>query len=124
MLRGWGNEAFGPIVPRGVQARIRQWGWHFLPIMGQDEIKAGGLAEIDAAEGQNGRGESTLCFELENNDGMMTTDLIPNEVCNFGVNLDAFEHDTTNIVRTNQKDLRAFTQIVDSADYAKIGARV
>jgi hypothetical protein len=119
MLRGWGDAPFQPIVPRGAQARIRQWGWGFLPIMNQDEIKAGGLARIQAAEGQGDRG-GALCIELENNDGMMTTDLAPNEVCKFdGLNFDNFEHNTTNDLRTNQKDLHAFTQIVDSADYAR-----
>ncbi len=120
MIRGWGNQPGTRLVPNGVHARIRQWGWHFVPIMGEDQLFSSGQVEIYAAKGQTTRGPSGLCIELENDDGVMTTDFAPNEVCDFGaIAFGGFERNVSVTLNTNQKDLHALTQIVDSAEYSR-----
>lgn len=65
------------------------------------------------------RREGGLCIELETDHAWMTTDIIPDEICDFdGPNFDAFEHNTASRLSTSQDDLHALTQITDGADYA------
>lgn len=109
------------LEPHGVQVRIRQWGWGFLPVMSEATLPAGGEpAVIKAVEGAEGRGSDQLCIELESEAGSITSDLIPNEVCGFdGPVFSDFEQSSSNVLVTNQQDLHAMTQIVDSFDYVK-----
>lgn len=58
------------------------------------KLPAEGRVTINVVEGADARGGNGLCFELENDDAMMTSDFAPNEVCNFwGPVFDDFEHD-------------------------------
>ena len=134
MVRGWGRNIMEPLpngmehdtgvrpplLPRGAFVSIRQWGFGFLPVMNQERLPGDGSVTIHVVEGAEARGGNGLCFELENDDALMTTDFAPNEVCNFsGPVFDDFEHDKHTNLYTNQKDLHALSQIVDGADYAR-----
>jgi hypothetical protein len=124
LVRAWGpNDANGrrpKLVPRDVFVSIRQWGWGIVPTLNQTRLPDDGHVVIEAVENGEARGGNGLCFELENDDALMTSDWIPNEVCDFyGPNFDDFEHDTKNHLVTDQKDLFAFTQFVDGADYMR-----
>src|SRR5690606_24835438 len=107
--------------------------WGFLPVMGEDSIsnqvgladftrngiddpsmESFGAALVEAVRGAPGRG-GTFCIELEANFGSMTTDLIPNEVCNFGQG--DFNNFGANHVDANidiqQSDVHAFSLMRD-----------
>jgi hypothetical protein len=120
MQRTWGSEFGKEIVPHGIYTNIRQWGWGFLPALTREKLPEGGTVKLDVLEGASGSGGNGLCFELDNDDAMMSSDFAPNEVCDFdGPMFEDFEHDTTNDVVVFQKDLHALTQVVDSADYVR-----
>jgi hypothetical protein len=124
MRRGWGPNASDgsrpKLVPKGVFVSIRQWGWGIVPILNQERLPANGHVVIEALEDGEARGGKGICLELENDDAMMTSDFIPNEVCDFeGPNFDDFEHDTRNFLITDQKDLHAMTQFTDGANYVR-----
>ncbi len=124
IVRGWGpNDPGGrrpKLVPNGIFVSIRQWGWGIVPVLNQARLPADGHVVIEALEDGEGRNGKGLCFELENDDALMTSDWIPNEVCDFdGPVYDDFEHDTTNHLVTNQKDLHALTQFTDGANYMR-----
>lgn len=119
------------LIPRGARARVRQWGWGFLPVMSQSPIEYSTKDQngntvppfydkttIRVLRDDDGRGDGALCVELDTQDGMLTTDLIPNEVCNFELGLDDIPTGTV-AVETNDRDLHALIQIADSAAYAK-----
>lgn len=140
MMRLWGNRFTGTatslapdleLIPRGARARVRQWGWGFLPVMSQSPLEYStrdvnnnpvpefyDKTTIKALRDDDGRGDGALCVELDNSDAMLTSDLIPNEVCDFGLGLDDIPTQRVP-VRTSNKDLHALTQVVDSADYAQ-----
>src|SRR5688500_17878873 len=90
-------------------------------MMSKGTLPAGGkTVVIKAVEGSEGQGNNQMCIELESDAGSITSDLIPNEVCGFdGPVFDDFEHSTSNVLATNQQDLHAMTQIIDSFDYVK-----
>lgn len=124
MVRGWGRPHLDgerrAIVPHGAMARIRQWGFGMLPVMAEDEISSLGRVEIEALKAHEGRYKNTFCIEMDSDDGSITTDLIPNEVCSFdSLDFNGFQHDTAHDLKTTQADLHAFTQIIDGADFAR-----
>ncbi len=121
--RAWGPPAAGgarPFVrPAGVHVRIKQWGFGFLPVADEAEMGDDGHVDLEAIKGAGGR-DGDICVELESNDGMITTDLVPNEVCGFyGLNFDGIDHDWRGQYHINESNLLALTQIKDSADYAR-----
>jgi hypothetical protein len=121
--RAWGpNDAAGArprVVPAGARLRIRQWGWGFLPVMGESKIRENGRASLEAVKGADGR-EGDLCIELDTDYAMMTTDFIPNEVCDFAVNrYGNFKDDINDTLTISQQDLHSLTQVKDSHDYVR-----
>jgi len=129
MTRLWGpSNADGTrpnIVPAGAHVRVRQWGLGFLPVMDQNQLGENGEVSLTAIKGADGR-EGDLCVEMDTDYARITSDFIPNEVCDFAVNtFGNFDRDwdfrrpgdqAANLV-ISQADLFAFTQIKDSADY-------
>jgi hypothetical protein len=106
------------IVPSGTKVRIRQWGWGFLPVMGEDTMNESGNVNIEAVKDAEGRG-GDVCIQLESDYAMMTTDLIPNEICNFAEGVLDFGGNIDTAMPIDQSDLYAFTQFKDSSDYSK-----
>jgi hypothetical protein len=109
------------LVPHGVQVRVRQWGWGFLPLMTEGTLPEDGSPVVmEVPEGEDAQDEDHVCFELESDAGSITSDLIPNEVCGFdNLGYAEFEHDVELNIESNQQDLHAMAQIVDSYDYSK-----
>ncbi|MCG8556654.1 MAG: hypothetical protein MJD61_15415, partial [Proteobacteria bacterium] len=117
MVRGWGDQGPIPIFPRGVRVRVKQW-WGILPVTGEAKLDGAGVANVKAVEGPRSR-DGGLCIELDNDDARMTSDFIPNELCDFRQDFDGFRHDLNLHIDTEHEDLHAMTQLVDSADYAR-----
>lgn len=136
-VRAWGPTSYGArpkVFPVGAQFRVRQWGLKFLPVMDQTEIPGDGHVELEMLAGGSSR-SGGLCVELEADYGSITSDLIPNEVCdlypieNFGgspaqVNApqgvltlrdDSYEGTLT----VDQADIYGLTQIYDSSEYVR-----
>lgn len=129
LARLWGPaDATGNrpnIVPAGAHVRVRQWGWGFLPVMNQNQLAEDGTVSLTAVKGDSGRG-GDLCVEMDTDYGMITTDFIPNEVCDFaqgryGSYEQSFDYrsDPAANLLISQPDLYDLTQIKDSADYFK-----
>lgn len=123
-LRMWGpNNAEGrrpQDVPQGASIRVRQWGAGFLPVMDETRIDASGFASLEAVKGSSVRSGGT-CIELETDYAMMTSDLVPNEVCNFNVGMGGsnFYEDFNGEVLVNTPETFALTQLHDSHMYAR-----
>jgi hypothetical protein len=128
LVRGWGGlptprvigvSAGTQIVPHSAYVVVKQWWGEVIPVRSEERLPEDGRVEIVAVQGGKRR-EGGLCIELETDHAWMTTDLIPDEICDFyGPNFDAFERDTTSTLSTNHDDLHALTQITDGADYAQ-----
>jgi hypothetical protein len=113
------------IVPAGAHVRVRQWGWGFLPIMNQNQLNEDGTVSLTAVQGDSGRG-GDLCIEMDTDYAMITTDFIPNEVCDFaqgryGNYEQSFDYHTDPAANLmiDQPDLFSFTQLKDASDYYK-----
>jgi len=105
------------LLPTGTKFRIRQWGLGFLPIMNEDTLGSDGHVDLRAVRGETGRG-GDFCVQLEAEYGMITTDLIPNEVCDFATNrYGNFERAINDTLVIRQDDLHTFAQIKDGFDY-------
>jgi hypothetical protein len=117
MRRSWGKNADDPIVPAGVMLFAKQW-WGPLPVMDRGELKGDGRVSIEAIEGAPKR-DGGICIELENEWGLMTSDLAPNEVCNFALDLNIFERNGTHNLLASDHHVHAFTQITDNAAYSR-----
>ena len=89
MTRLWGPaNADGTrpqLVPAGAHVRVRQWGLGFLPVMDQNQLGENGQVTLSAVKGADGR-EGDLCVEMDTDYARITSDFIPNEVCDFAVN--------------------------------------
>ena len=123
MVRAWGPaDASGNrpnLVPAAANVRVRQWGWGFLPVMDQAELGDNGQVTLEAVKGASGRG-GDLCIEMDTDYGMMTSDFIPNEVCDFAQGrYGDYQDDINDVLSINEPDLFAFTQVKDSSDYFK-----
>ncbi len=129
MVRAWGSDcAAGAdpamcennrpiIVPRDAHMRVRQWGYGFLPVMFDDTIDGDGNVHLRALQGANGRG-GDFCIELSSGYGMITTDFIPNEVCDFrNARYGNFERDVDDTLRINHSDIQVFSQLADTHAY-------
>jgi hypothetical protein len=107
------------IVPAGANVRVRQWGWGFLPVMDQAELGEDGQVTLEAVKGASGRG-GDLCIEMDTDYAQITTDFIPNEVCDFAEGrYGNYQSDINDTLDISQADLFALTQIKDSSDYFK-----
>jgi hypothetical protein len=123
LTRLWGPaDASGnrpALVPAGANVRVRQWGWGFLPVMDQSELGENGEVTLEAVKGASGRG-GDLCIEMDTDYAMMTTDFIPNEVCDFAEGrYGNYQDDINDTLTINQADLFGFTQLKDASDYQK-----
>ncbi len=109
------------IFPTGAYVSIRQWGWGFVPVMDRTAMGSNGRAVLDnVLEDAEGRGGNGLCVELDTDAAMMTTDFAPNEICDFdGPNFSDFEDSMHTVLRADQHELHALTQLVDSAAYVE-----
>lgn len=117
LVRSWGSGAGSKLLPFGSHVRVRQW-WNYLPTMDQEELRASGEVDLEAIKDGEGR-EGSICIELENDEGLMTGDFIPDEICGFSqINLDGFAHDVRANLITDHVHLHALSQIVDSANYS------
>ena len=121
LVRLWGPpDATGQrprVVPTGVHVRVRQWGFGFLPLMHEAQLADDGQVTLKATKGQSGR-DGDLCIELATDYGSVTTDLIPNEVCDFAQGrYGDYTHDIDDTLAISQADVFSFTQLKDSADY-------
>lgn len=105
------------LLPTGTKFRIRQWGFGFLPVMKEKVLGSNGQIDLRALKNRTGRG-GDFCVQLEADYGMITTDFIPNEVCDFATNkYGDFEHEVNATLEIAQDDLHAFAQVKDGFDY-------
>jgi hypothetical protein len=121
-VRVWGPpDSLGArprVAPGGTQVRVRQWGWGFLPVLDEATMSEFGEVTLEAVKGSTGRGDSDVCVELDADWGMMTSDFIPNEVCDFtSAHYGDFQNNVNDTLVVNEPDLFAFTQIKDSSQY-------
>ncbi len=107
------------LVPSGASVMLRQWGCGFLPVMTADTLPEDGQVRLEPLQDADGRGEEgDICIELQTDYAMMTTDLIPLEVCKFNsYDYWTYQSDEESVVAIDQEDIFAFTQIKDSSDY-------
>jgi hypothetical protein len=126
MVKLWGNsfdntplglEPNFKLLPTDAMVRVRQWGWGFLPVMGEKPMAYYGTT-VEVLRDDDGRGDGALCVELDNDYAMLTSDFIPNEICDFGLGLDDIPTEIVPVL-SDQRDLHALTQIVDGAKYAE-----
>lgn len=135
MQQGWGRDAGRYVVPHGAQLRFRQW-FYVLPVMNEKPMaKAPTPSQaadpnsdypgqwvsettIPVLKDHGFRGDYALCLELENSRGMFTTDLIPNEVCDFrGAPHHRPQRDMEVDIRASERDVHAFSVLTEAADY-------
>lgn len=122
--RQWGpsrTSASGSVdVPAGASIRLRQWGWGFVPVMDETRIADNGHAELEAVQKDSIRAGGT-CIELETDYAMMSSDLIPNEVCDFTVGDTGvhFYSDWSGEVAVDLVETYGLTQLHDSYNYAR-----
>lgn len=127
--RAWGPGAGNEITPRGIRATmytlvIRPWTIVPVTTANGATLSSNGMASFSAAKGGSGfRGHIeflSLCFEKKNRAGMVTSFLLPNEMCN-GKNPGFSQFSESRTVRTNVSNLQMWmqTELTDSFDYLR-----
>jgi hypothetical protein len=131
MSRAWGPPKANQVpystdnrpylYPTHASFRVRQWGWGVLPTMDESEISGDGHATLELIKDESSGGsDADFCIKLSTGYAMMTTDLIPNEVCYFNdYQMYDFIEDSNELITVEQHDIMALTELRDSYVYTK-----
>lgn len=108
------------LFPVGARVRVRQFlRSGIIPSMGEDKINSNGRVNIRAIKGFGTYEEKDICIELDTDYAEISTDLIPNEVCNFNNGLVDFTQTVDVDMPIAHPDVYTLTQFKDSFDYSK-----
>lgn len=118
VVRGWGANAGALAVPHGARGLLKQWGLGFVPVQHEGVIGDNGHLVVDAVQDAGAR-SGGLCIKMDADSGSMTSFLAPDYFCDFnGLDFHHFRGNLDLVADTNDKEIFAFTQLVDSYDYA------
>ncbi len=125
MRRMWGPP--GPdgkrpkLAPSGTYVMLRQWGCGFIPALDERTMGEDGRVSVRALQGSGARGDGDgLCIELDAHYGLMSSDLVADEICNFNDwDYWTYDRNETRTVIVEEHNIANFTQLKDSHDYVE-----